>query len=204
MKVKVQWFLSKLLNLISIGIIVLSIFILLTVIMTKNNESPSFMGYSFFRVLTGSMEPTIPTDSFILVKKVDSEQIEKGDIISFYATDSSFESAVVTHRVKEIIKEEENYYFITQGDANNVVDSSYVYKENVVGVVVGHSLWVGKIVKLMANPLFFFPCILGPLFVLVVSNLFTTIKTTKELMKEEEEAAIRALKEDLENKKKRR
>ena len=41
--------------------------ILISVLATPKGQPPQIFGFSGFRVLTGSMEPSIPTDSFVLV-----------------------------------------------------------------------------------------------------------------------------------------
>ena len=46
-------------------------------------------------------------------------------------------------------------------------------------------------VHLLSNPLIFIPVILLPMFVILVSNLSRTIRLTRKIVKEEEEAAVR-------------
>ncbi|MCR5501339.1 MAG: hypothetical protein K6F31_13210, partial [Acetatifactor sp.] len=60
---KVKNVLLKLMNVLSVLIIIASVMALLTVVMAKPGQAPNFFGYSLFRVMTGSMEPTIPTNS---------------------------------------------------------------------------------------------------------------------------------------------
>ena len=73
----------KVMNVLSVLIIVCSILALLTVVLAKPGEAPNFVGYSLFRVMTGSMEPSIPTDSLIVVKRVTASTLEVGDVITF-------------------------------------------------------------------------------------------------------------------------
>lgn len=97
-----------------------------------NGTTPSVFGYSFYSVLTGSMEPTIKTGSIVVVKNANANEIEDEDIITFKAGNKG---TLVTHRVKEIVNNG-NVEFVTQGDANNTVDGSIVTSENLVGKVV--------------------------------------------------------------------
>ena len=80
---KFKWF-FKLINFFAIALIVLSLFALLTVVMTPSGQVPQVMGFSILQVLTGSMEPTIPEGSMLLIQKTAPETLQTGDIISFF------------------------------------------------------------------------------------------------------------------------
>lgn len=84
----------------------------------------SFMGYSMFEVVTGSMSGTIEINDYIIVKE--TKDIKLKDIITFKEKDS-----LVTHRVMEIKSDS----IITKGDANNSEDVELKY-EDVIGKVV--------------------------------------------------------------------
>ena len=64
-----------------------------------------------------SMSPALEAGDVVVTKDVPAEEIEVGDIIRFRHHDSH-----VIHRVVDIEKESGRYYFITQGDANNIQD----------------------------------------------------------------------------------
>ena len=193
---------SNIVNTLSVVIIVAAIFILFTVVMKKPGEAPDIMGYSVFRVLSGSMQPAIPIDSLVVVKRTDAGKIQEGDIISFYSRDPSLDGFVNTHRVVSIEKEQENITFTTKGDANVIDDRYGVASADLIGKVVLISPILGKLVRLLANPLIFLPLIVLPLLVILLSNLIRTIKVTRMIAKEEEEAAIRQALEEIKNRKK--
>lgn len=75
---------------------------------------PRLFGYEIYSVVSGSMEPAIPVDSMVYIKKEAPEDMKKDDVIAFYGARDS--SAIITHRVVEnrIVMGE----FITKGDAN--------------------------------------------------------------------------------------
>jgi len=85
--------------------------------------------------------------------------------------------------------------FTTKGDANAVVDDYTVSGGDLIGVVVFSSLFLGKLVHLMSNPLIFFPLLILPLAALLLANLWSTVKLARQAAKEEEEAAIREIME---------
>ncbi len=178
-------------NVFSVLIIVAAVFVLCTVIFTKSGEAPSVFGYTVLRVTTGSMKPTYDVDTLIVVKKVDPETIKVNDVISFYSQDPILDGAVNTHRVVEILEEEQGRVFVTKGDNNNVTDAYNVESEYLIGKVVASSIVIGKISRLVANPLIFIPIILIPLALILISNLVGTVHMAKKIAKEEEEEAIR-------------
>lgn len=84
-------------------------------------------------IVTGSMEPLIYPGDVILVKQFYSEEeikaLQIGDIIYFQRDD-----IVITHRIKDIIFEENGKYsFLTKGDNNSVEDVRLVRPEEVKG-----------------------------------------------------------------------
>ena len=58
---------------------------------------PKTMGYQLYTVVSGSMEPAIPTGSLVYVKYIQPEEIQTEDVIAFYGTDA--DGSIVTHRV---------------------------------------------------------------------------------------------------------
>lgn len=71
-----------------------------------------------------------------------------------------------------------------------------------LGKVVGSSLILGKLARLMANPLLFIPVILVPLAVMLIGNTIKTVKLAKQIAEDEEKAAVEeALREIREHKK---
>ena len=193
--------LLKILNVISVVIILLSIGVLLTVVLTKSGEAPNIMGYSLFRVMTGSMEPSIPVDSLIVVKRTAPEKLSEGDVISFYSRDPSLYGEVNTHRIIEIQQEKGKYYFATKGDANNVEDRYVTHEEDLIGKVVYSSHGLGLFVRLISNPLIFIPLIIVPLVVLVGQSLVESVRVAGKIAREEEEAAVREAVENIRRRK---
>lgn len=179
-----------LVNAISIGIILVAVLIMANVVFTPKGNTPKVFGYYVLRIVTGSMEPTYGKDSLILVKYRNSEEIEVGDVISFYSNDPTLEGAVNTHRVVEIEKDGSKIAFTTRGDANNADDLYRTDSRAVIGVVIGSSLILGKLSRLVSNPLIFVPFILLPLVIMMIRSLIQAIRSARTLAKEEEKAMI--------------
>lgn len=112
-----------------------------------SGTQPEILGYKFFIVLTGSMEPELMVGDIVIVKSVNPKEIETKDIITFQSKESN---NIITHRVKEIKSNEENQ-FITKGDANNVEDPNPVDSDKVIGKVVGHAPKIGLLIQILQN-----------------------------------------------------
>lgn len=188
-------------NFISVVIIAAAVVVLIMVLLTKPGKPPSIGGFTLLRITTGSMVPTYDVDTMILVQETDPSQIREGDVISFYSSDPMLDGAVNTHRVVRIEKDGGQYVYTTKGDGNNVEDPYDVKSEYLVGKVIWSSVILGKISRLVSNPLIFIPVILVPLAVILLSNFFQTISLACKIAKEEEEAAIREAVEQFRKKK---
>ena len=193
---KTRW-IFKLFNAAAIGLILVSVFVLLSVVMTPAGQVPQVLGYSVFRVMTGSMEPEIREDSLLVVQKTPPEDIVPGDVISFFSPDPMLEGAVNTHRVVRIEKENGRTQFITKGDANVIEDTYPVDASALVGKAAFKSYWLGKTVSLLANPLVFGIIILLPLLIILLMNLYRAVRIAADMAKKEEEEAVRKALEEI-------
>ena len=124
-----------------------TLFLLLVIVLLLPLGLPKLMGYQVYNVVSGSMEPTIPVGSMILVKPMEGSEIEEKDIILFHTS----EETVVTHRVMEnhVVEGE----FITKGDANDAEDLTTVPYANLVGKVTRHISKMGDIMTHITSPL---------------------------------------------------
>jgi len=95
---------------------------------------PRLLGWAPLTVLSGSMEPTIPTGSQVVVSAVDDvQELQVGDVITVmpYPNDAT----LVTHRIVERADTTDGPVFTTQGDANDVVDPWEVTETQIRGEV---------------------------------------------------------------------
>lgn len=91
-----------------------------------------FTELDIFTIYTGSMKPTIPIGSTVIVHPIQESHIKVGDIIAF---NSSKNSDTVVHRVIDVKNENSSLSFHTAGDANDSPDVDLVSARNVVGKV---------------------------------------------------------------------
>ena len=119
-------------------------------------------------VLTDSMEPTIKSGDLILIREVDFDDVEEGDIISYFESETQ-RTTTVTHRVIEIIYDENGnkLEFVTQGDANNIEDSDHVTRGKLIGVYKTRIPVLGSVAIFLKSTPGLIVAILVPLGLLV-------------------------------------
>lgn len=178
-------------NVVSTVIILLAVLVLVNVVMTRSGEAPQILGYSMFRVMSGSMEPALPVNAVVVVKRTPAEELAVGDVISFYSQDPQLDGMVNTHRITAIEQEGGDLAFSTKGDANVIQDELQVFPAQIIGKVVYCSAFLGLIIRLLANPIVFLPLILVPLAIILIVNVVSAVKSVKAIMREEEEEAYR-------------
>lgn len=157
-----------------------------------NNRVPVLGGYSFLKVITSSMEPELSVGEYILVKKIDVNNIKEEDIISYYYTLSNAQKnelgisqnkIVITHRVKEIVKDSDTNLiikFITHGDANSADKTENVNPEQVIGIYDTSHPIIVKILSFFSNPIGIILLVIFPLSMILVSDIVSLVKVVKE------------------------
>ena len=164
----------------------------------------NIFGYSLFRVVTGSMEPTIPVGSLLISQQVDITEISPDDIVCFYSKDSAILGKVVTHRVIRVLRDSAGELLLeTKGDANAVADYQYVTAENLIGKVIyraGEDNMLSAILSFFSTKVGFLGCIVFPCLILTGVILKDCVKNIRgelqqmveELNEEEAQQAFQA------------
>ncbi len=89
-------------------------------------------GLQPYSVLSGSMESVYPTGSLIYVAKVEPQELQVNDIITFRMSGE----AIATHRIIELVADEtdpDTIRFRTKGDENEMADGTLVEFGSVIG-----------------------------------------------------------------------
>lgn len=139
-------------------ILKISFYVVMLVIVIFNVSSAiniPFFGFQLFRVGSGSMEPILSVNDFILVQKKEKYQVD--DIITF-----NDNGTYVTHRIIEINGDN----FLTKGDANNTIDEE-INKNHIVGKMIYRFIILGFISNMFRSPI--------ALVLLFVIGIFITI-----------------------------
>jgi len=189
----------------------------------NKDEAPSIGKYVPFIVQSDSMAGTIESGDIIVTKKIEPEDVEEGDIISFYDPEGNG-TTVVTHRVlkREIVNGE--LVFLTIGDVvlqenieeygsleeipENVLDLivEVVPQENVISEYSFRIALLGNVSLFMSTVPGFIVCVLLPLLLFLAYDIImrrisdkANEKDTKALLEEIE--LLKAEKEALEQEK---
>lgn len=142
-------------------------------------------GLQVYTVLSGSMEPNYHVGSIIYVKDVEPDTLQVGDAISFMIS----ESTVATHRIIEILPDEEDpnvIRFRTKGDNNDIPDTNPVHCNNVLGKVVGTVPLLGYVSNFVQNPPGTYITV-GAVAILVLAVFLPDIFTSARELKKEDE-----------------
>ena len=130
-------------------------------------------GIRLCSVLSGSMEPNLPTWSLCVVNtKVPYDDIQLGDIVIYNRVSDNLR---IIHRVIEILPEG----MVTKGDANPVSDGLSVTRDNLYAKYLFHVPHVGYLAQLVTYPLArlaIFAC----LALLVISDIRDVIRSKNE------------------------
>lgn len=131
--------------------------------------------YKPYVVLSGSMEPALPTGSvaFVLPKRFG---YALGDIITFaHGRDN-----VTTHRIVSYAQDDAgNLLYQTQGDANDKPDSFTVTRDQVVGRVAFTIPYLGYLGDMAQTPQGFILLVIIPATIIVYEELKNLIAETK-------------------------
>ena len=193
--------------------IVLVFALLITLIVfssEKNNGVSNIFGYMPLTVESDSMSPTFKKGDMILCKEIDDvNDLKKDDVITFW-TIIDGKRVKNTHRIVEINNVDGSVSFITRGDNNSADDEVPAYSSDIIGKWTDVKIsGFGKVLDFLKTKKGFFICIIIPLAVFFLFELYKFIATIIEVKNgdkseklDEEEIKRRAIEEYLAEKKK--
>lgn len=120
------------------------------------------LGYRFFIIMSGSMEPTIDTTDVVITKEQNGD-LQNGDIIAFQNS-----NAVTVHRIVDIVIEDEEVLYQTKGDNNNTVDLKKVKLSEVKGKVVFKISKLGKAILFINSHIVIFVSIIAFIIIIIL------------------------------------
>ncbi|GAA3950887.1 signal peptidase I [Gordonia caeni] len=111
---------------------------------------PRLTGSTAYTVLTGSMEPSYPPGTLIVVQPTPGDQLAAGDVITFQP--ESGNPAVVTHRIVSSFYDNQGQRrFVTKGDANTVKDETMLVEAQIRGKLIYSVPHVGRINSVLSG-----------------------------------------------------
>ena len=181
--------------------VVMMVFTIISVRTTGQNGR-SLFGFKFFIVTSDSMSATdFSSGDLVIVKRVDPEKLEPGQIITFLSRDPRNFGATVTHKIRELTTDDQgNPGFITYGTTNDQNDTTIVTYDYVIGIYKNRIPKLGSLLMFMKTSAGYLTCILLPFSFLLISIGFDCVRLFNQSKKEQEER-LRALQKELEREK---
>lgn len=185
--------------------VLLVIFILLAALITivslntKDRGVTNIFGYVPLNIQTNSMQDVINPGDLIITQKYNGEDIEVGDIISFFSVEEET-TIIKTHRVVRKENNDGTITFITKGDNAEGEDQLELTKNDIVSVYQSNDYhgWklpiVGSIFSFLKSQTGFLFCIILPLFVFFIYQLYKFVVIIMEEKKKETLKEIEASK----------
>ncbi|WP_294469551.1 signal peptidase I [uncultured Ruminococcus sp.] len=175
----------------------------------RNNGVANLLGYIPMTVESDSMKPTFKKDDLIMCREIDDVfSLQKGDVITFW-TIIDGKKVKNTHRIVEITELDGSRSFVTRGDNNQLDDTVPVLPSDIIGKWTEFKIsGFGKVMSFLRTKTGFFVCIVIPMAVFFLVELYKFIVTLIELKKpalseeDEEEIKKRAIEEYLAQQKK--
>lgn len=187
--VDVKKILSIVLNVLVWAFVAVSLLITVMVFAAQNSEDgvPSVFGISFINIETGSMKDTYFEGDLVFMTKLTREEklnLQPGQIITFRTSvdvnNDGKAGDINTHRIYEKIDGTLSY--VTKGDNNLIPDNQgnnpyTVHVDDIIGVCTeeGKLPGVGGVLKFLRSSLGFFLCIVLPLILFFLYELYRFI-----------------------------
>jgi len=144
----------------------------------NTEEVPSIGGVFPMIVLTDSMYPQIKSGDLIICNTLEPEEVQEGDVISFFDPMGSGTS-VVTHRVLEVLEEDGQLSYRTKGDNNNAEDQVLVPEKNLVGIYRSRVPGLGNVAMFMQTTPGLILCVVCPVLLMVGYDMLRRKKYEK-------------------------
>ena len=199
MKQKLSKILHIIVDVLVILVLIVSVLIATLSLTSKSSGVPNIFGVAPLSVQSDSMSGTFETGDLIFCKVTNDPFVEyqKDDIVTFPIEINGVE-VLNTHRIAEVIKDDNNTYYQTQGDnkdtnptADEILQTSSTIVAQYTGVKIGG---LGTVLSFLRTQLGFFLCVLLPMIIFflyeAVRVVLNVIAYNKEKALEEAKASV--------------
>ena len=197
MKSKVKKIINTIVDVLIVLVLIVSILVVVLSLTSKSSGVPNICGYAPLNVASYSMEPTINKGDLIFSKVTNDIDYEYkvGDIVTFPIEIDGVQT-LNTHRIIEIIEDDDITYYKTQGDnkdTNPIADEEMQTSSSIVAVYTGTKIpAIGNFFGFIRTQLGFFLCVLLPMILFFV---YEAIRVVMNLLAYNKEKAIAEAKE---------
>lgn len=156
----IRYYINKAMKLLSYAVIVVLIFLglffayyFVSLKMYEKNPTVNIPKFGLYTIISPSMEPNVKVyDVVVDLNVFNQNDIKKGDIITFVSNSNVSKGLTVTHRVVDIISNEDGTKsYITKGDNNLKADQATVNINDVLGKVLFKIPQLGRVQFLIAD-----------------------------------------------------
>ena len=140
--------------------------------------------YGAYVIVSGSMEPIIKIKDAVLIKRVDPDSIQRGDVVTYLSNDESYYGIMITHRVVNIQEENGEKIYYTKGDHNETVDRSPIKGDQIYGKVVMRIPKIGYIKYFLVSSYGWIIAIVIPSLGIIIYDILKILRNVKDDRKE--------------------
>lgn len=178
-------------DIVVVLILIVSILVVMLSLTSKSSGVPNILGTAPLSVLTESMEDTINPGDLILCSLTEiDDEFQKGDIVTF-PIELNGEKVLNTHRIVEVVEDDNIIYYRTQGDneeTNPEPDKDLQTASTIVAKYTGTKIpGLGTVLSFIRTQLGFFLCILLPM---IIFFIYEAVRVVMNLMAYSKEKAI--------------
>ena len=168
-------------------VVIMSLFITILVFSAQGSEDgvPAIFGKSLVTIESGSMEPTYKSGDLVFMTKLSDEEkaeLKVGDIITYFApidiNNDGQKGDINTHRIVSIDLASGSIKTKGDNEVTNPVEDSYTLKYmDIIGKCTekGRMGGVGAVIGFLRSSLGFFLCIVLPLILFFLYELYRFI-----------------------------
>lgn len=128
------------------------------------------------------MQPTLNINDVIIVKDCDIKELKIDDIITF-----NKDKKIISHRIIKKIEKNDKFFFLTQGDNNNIEDKGLIEEKNIYGKVIFKIPKVGIIVRLLQNKKGFMQIAIFVIIIFVLISMKSEEKNRRKILRKKYE-----------------
>lgn len=164
---------NTIVDILVVLVLIISVLIVVLSLSSKSSGVPTIFGIAPLSVQTGSMEDTLSVGDLIFCEVTNdpSYEYQVDDIVTFPIKIDG-EEVLNTHRIVEVIMDDNITYYRTQGDnkeTNSEPDEELQTASTIVAKYTGTKIGgVGTILSFIRTQLGFFLCVLLPMIIFFV------------------------------------
>lgn len=175
-------------------VLVVSILVVIMSVGTRATGVANVFGYTPFTVQTNSMEPIFYSGDVLISKAVNQDSYKVNDIVTYWTTINGM-AKLNTHKIVEVTEINGTTCYITKGENIPDNDERPIVAGDIVAIYTGTRIpYIGKFLDYVQTQSGFFICVLLPMIVFFLYQLYRFVQNliayNKEKAREEAEMAV--------------